>query len=240
MPTANVQGPFGVRKAALCTMSPNHHGWGLRRFHEPRNGRSPGGFQLGRAQPMRSRIERGRLTGVGRAEEPGGGDLADSPAMWRSRPRCGRTDRDVAESPAMRRTRPRCSGLASERARQAEPGAWNIPCSKRHPSRAPATLRPSDGTCRFPDCSGRRTPPSLGTREVPAGRGAGRCQALVGRRSLPPARRRHASARPSQTAVRQALALTPARARSLRIWPAASLPGAPMTQPPGCVPDPHW
>ena len=28
----------------------------------------------------------------------------------------------------------------------------------------------------------------------------------------------------------------PARARSLRIWPAASLPGAPITQPPGCVP----
>ena len=28
--------------------------------------------------------------------------------------------------------------------------------------------------------------------------------------------------------------------RSLMIWPAASLPGAPITQPPGCVPDPHW
>ena len=31
-----------------------------------------------------------------------------------------------------------------------------------------------------------------------------------------------------------------ALARSLRICPAASLPGAPMTQPPGCVPEPHW
>jgi hypothetical protein len=31
-----------------------------------------------------------------------------------------------------------------------------------------------------------------------------------------------------------------ARARSLRIRSAASLPGAPITQPPGCVPDPHW
>ena len=29
-------------------------------------------------------------------------------------------------------------------------------------------------------------------------------------------------------------------ARSLRIRCAASLPGAPMTQPPGCVPEPHW
>ena len=34
--------------------------------------------------------------------------------------------------------------------------------------------------------------------------------------------------------------ILPARARSLRIWPAASLPGAPITQPPGCVPEPHW
>jgi TolB protein len=31
-----------------------------------------------------------------------------------------------------------------------------------------------------------------------------------------------------------------ALARSFRIWPAASLPGAPMTHPPGCVPEPHW
>ena len=31
-----------------------------------------------------------------------------------------------------------------------------------------------------------------------------------------------------------------ARARSFRIRSAASLPGAPMTQPPGCVPEPHW
>ena len=31
-----------------------------------------------------------------------------------------------------------------------------------------------------------------------------------------------------------------ARARSLRIRSAASLPGAPITQPPGCVPEPHW
>ena len=31
-----------------------------------------------------------------------------------------------------------------------------------------------------------------------------------------------------------------ARARSLRIRSAASFPGAPMTQPPGCVPEPHW
>ena len=30
------------------------------------------------------------------------------------------------------------------------------------------------------------------------------------------------------------------RPRSLRIRFAASLPGAPMTQPPGCVPEPHW
>ncbi len=28
--------------------------------------------------------------------------------------------------------------------------------------------------------------------------------------------------------------------RSFRTWPAASLPGAPITQPPGCVPEPHW
>ena len=32
----------------------------------------------------------------------------------------------------------------------------------------------------------------------------------------------------------------PVRARSLRIRPAASLPGAPITQPPGWVPEPHW
>ena len=34
--------------------------------------------------------------------------------------------------------------------------------------------------------------------------------------------------------------LTQARARSFRIRSAASLPGAPITQPPGCVPEPHW
>jgi hypothetical protein len=31
-----------------------------------------------------------------------------------------------------------------------------------------------------------------------------------------------------------------ARSRSPRIRWAASLPGAPVTQPPGCVPEPHW
>src|SRR5262249_54156615 len=35
-------------------------------------------------------------------------------------------------------------------------------------------------------------------------------------------------------------ALDWAFARSFRICAAASLPGAPMTQPPGCVPEPHW
>ncbi len=52
--------------------------------------------------------------------------------------------------------------------------------------------------------------------------------------SRPPAGTRARSwLRPAQTPA-------PARSRSLRIWPAASLPGAPITQPPGWVPDPHW
>src|SRR5262245_39049062 len=44
--------------------------------------------------------------------------------------------------------------------------------------------------------------------------------------------------RGSEAALRYARAR--ARDRSLRIRCAASLPGAPMTQPPGCVPEPHW
>ena len=42
------------------------------------------------------------------------------------------------------------------------------------------------------------------------------------------------------TLVLPAPAPVVALARSFRIWPAASLPGAPITQPPGWVPDPHW
>ncbi len=70
------------------------------------------------------------------------------------------------------------------------------------------------------------------------------CPPGLPRRPGPPAPRSapcgRAYANPAASAGSLQPATTPTADRSLMIWPAASRPGAPITQPPGCVPEPHW
>ena len=66
----------------------------------------------------------------------------------------------------------------------------------------------------------------------------GAAGAVVGRERPRPVASR--GARPQAVTATFDSLIFPARARSLRICWLASLPGAPITQPPGWVPEPHW
>ncbi len=69
---------------------------------------------------------------------------------------------------------------------------------------------------------------------IEADHGAGLCHPEVpARNQRPPG-----SSPPRDGCYRFGLAVALSRSRRIR-W-AASFPGAPVTQPPGCVPDPHW